>query len=59
MHSFLFELSEVSSTDITATVTLVPRPPGAVGHLEFIMEEEREGRILEGEKHKKEREKRG
>lgn len=47
MHSFLFELSEVSGADITATITFVPRPPRTVGHLKLIMKEEREGGVLE------------
>lgn len=49
-HGFLFELSEVSGTDITATVPLVPRPPRAVGHLKLVVEQEWEGGILGGEK---------
>ncbi len=48
-HGFLFELSEVSGADIAATVTFVPRPPRTVGHLKLVMQEEREGGILEGE----------
>lgn len=49
-HGFLFELSEVSGADITATVTFVPCPPRTVGYLKLIMKEEREGGILEGER---------
>lgn len=40
----------MSGTDITTAVTLIPRPPGTVRHLKLIMEEEREGGILEREK---------
>lgn len=38
----------MSGADITATVTLVPRPPRTVGHLKLVMEEEGEGGILAG-----------
>lgn len=51
-HGFLFELREVGGADVTATVALVPRPPGTVGHLKLIVKEEREGGILKGEKQK-------
>ena len=51
-HGFLFELSEVSCADITATVALIPRSPRTVRHLKLIMEEDREGGILEGDREK-------
>lgn len=51
-HSLLFELGEVCGTDVTAAVTFIPGPPRTVWYLKLIMKEEREGRILEGEKQK-------
>lgn len=43
----------MSGADITATVTFVPRSPGTVGHLKLIVKQEREGRILGGERNRK------
>lgn len=36
--------------DVTATVAFVPRTPRAVGDLQLIVKEEREGWVLQGEK---------
>lgn len=47
---FLFQLGKMSGTHVTATVTLIPGPPRAVGHLKLVVEEQGEGRILQREK---------
>lgn len=38
--------------DIATTVAFVPRTPRAIWHLKLIVKEEREGRVLQGEKQK-------
>lgn len=46
VDGLLFQLTQVGGADIAATVSLVPRLACAVGHLQLVMDQQRERGVL-------------